>query len=182
MKNKIAFLDIDTQYDFMKSQGRLYVPGAEQIVPNLKRLLKLAQDENIQVISSLDTHSSDDPEFNSFPPHCVDGTKGHKKIKDTLLNNRRQIFITKHSIDIFSNPAIKTVLKSYKTVYVFGVALDYCVKAACLGLIMLGKKTYLVIDATKAVSERGKQSTLRLLKQKGVIFINTEETIKQLGG
>ena len=33
----LVFFDVDTQVDFMRPTGRLYVPGAEQIVPNLHR-------------------------------------------------------------------------------------------------------------------------------------------------
>jgi len=180
MNNKIVFLDIDTQYDFMHPRGKLYIPGAERLVPNLKRLFKIAKKKNISLISSLDTHRKNDPEFKDFPPHCVGGTQGHKKIKETLVKKTKQIFILKHTIDIFSNPEIKVVLRPYRIAYVFGVALDYCVKAACLGLVNSGIKTYLVKDATKAVSAKGKTQTLRLLKQKGVIFLKTEEVIKRL--
>lgn len=179
--NKIVFLDIDTQYDFMSLSGRLYVSGAEKIIPNLKRLFKLAQENNIPIISSLDTHKTNDPEFKSFPPHCIKGTKGHNKIRTTITNKTKQIFITKFTIDVFSNPRIKSILKPYRIAYVFGVALDYCVKAVCLGLVDLGIKTYLVKDATKAVTAKGKAKTLRLLKQKGVILINTSQVAGGLG-
>jgi nicotinamidase/pyrazinamidase len=180
MKNKTVFLDIDTQYDFMNPNGALYVSGAKGLIPNLKRLFRFAQNNNIPVISSLDTHRRDDPEFKQFPPHCIKGTRGYKKIKQTLKKGAKQIFIIKHTFDVFSNLRIKTILKPYGIAYVFGVALDYCVKAACLGLVKLGKKTYLVTDATQAVTAKGKQETLRLLRQKGVIFVKTEGVIKRL--
>ena len=187
MNNKIVFLDIDTQYDFMNPCGKLYVPGAEELIPNLRRLFRLAKKNNIAIISSLDTHTRDDPEFKSFSPHCIRGSQGHKKIKGTLINlacrqagKAKQIFIPKHTIDIFSNPKIKVILKPYRIAYVFGVALDYCVKAACLGLVNLGIKTYLVKDATKAVSSKGKTETLSLLKRKGIILIRTKEVVERL--
>ena len=195
----IIFLDIDTQYDFMNPRGKLYIPKAEELIPNLRRLFRFAEKNNIPVVSSLDTHRRNDPEFKHFPPHCIKGTRGYKKMEETFLNKvrpvrkrasiqcrrepscgRKQIFITKHTIDVFSNPQIKIILKPCQVVYVFGVALDYCVKAACLGLVNLGIKTYLVRDATKAVSTKGERETLRLLKQKGIIFLKTEEVIESL--
>ena len=63
MSDRVVFLDIDTQYDFMNPGGRLYVPGAEKLTPNLRRLFMFAKDNNIPIISSLDTHKRDDPEF-----------------------------------------------------------------------------------------------------------------------
>ena len=181
MSNKVVFLDIDTQYDFMNPLGKLYVPQAERIVQNLKRLFILVEKNNIPVISSLDTHKINDPEFGNFPPHCVKGTKGHKKIKETITNKAKQIFITKFTIDLFSNPRIKKILKPYRIAYVFGVALDYCVKAACLGLVNLGIKTYLVKDATKAVTAKGKDDTLKLLRKKGILLVTTKKIIQRLG-
>ena len=180
MDDKIVFLDIDTQHDFMKPSGRLYVSGAEGLIPNLKRLFILAQKNNILVISSLDTHRRHDLEFKIFPPHCVKGTRGYKKISQTVTKKTKQIFVIKHTFDVFSNPRIKVFLRPYTAAYVFGVALDYCVKAACLGLVKLGIKTYLVTNATRAVSANGKRETLRLLKQKGVIFVRTEQVAKRL--
>jgi nicotinamidase-related amidase len=33
MKEDTLFWDVDTQFDFMQPQGKLYVPGAETIIP-----------------------------------------------------------------------------------------------------------------------------------------------------
>ncbi|MGD9014876.1 MAG: cysteine hydrolase family protein [Candidatus Omnitrophota bacterium] len=180
MNQKIVFLDIDTQYDFMYPTGKLYVPKAEGLIPNLKRLFTIAGNKRIPIISSLDTHSKHDPEFKQFPAHCLKGTKGFRKIRQTITKNTKQILVIKHTFDVFSNPRIKLFLKPYTAAYVFGVALDYCVKAACLGLVRLGKKTYLVTDATQAVTAKGKRETLKLLRQKGAIFIKTERVIERL--
>jgi nicotinamidase/pyrazinamidase len=180
MDREVIFLDIDTQYDFMSPQGKLYVSGAQELIPNLKLLFRIAERNNIAIISSLDTHKRDDPEFKHFPPHCIKGTRGHKKIKETIKKATAQTLVVKNTLDVFSNQKMKRILKPYNIAYVFGVALDYCVKAACLGLVNLGIKTYLVKDATSAVSAKGKQETLRLLKQRGVVLVTTEEVIKRL--
>ena len=39
---RVIFWDVDTQYDFMKADGKLYVPDAEQLIPNLKKLTDYA--------------------------------------------------------------------------------------------------------------------------------------------
>ena len=38
-----VFVDIDTQFDFMDSRGNLYVPGAEDIIDNIKKLFDYAK-------------------------------------------------------------------------------------------------------------------------------------------
>ncbi|MFH1678059.1 MAG: isochorismatase family protein, partial [Candidatus Omnitrophota bacterium] len=78
MQNKVVFLDIDTQYDFMNPRGNLYVSGAERLIPNLRRLFKFAEINKIAIVSTLDTHRKDDPEFKVFPPHCIKDTSGYK--------------------------------------------------------------------------------------------------------
>src|SRR4051812_2424484 len=82
---RTLFVDVDTQTDFMLPGGKLYVPAAEQIIPNLKRLMAFAREHNVPVLSSVDAHVPDDPEFQQFPPHCVKGTPGQEKIPETLF-------------------------------------------------------------------------------------------------
>ena len=148
----LMFFDIDTQNDFMLSSGKLYVNGAEQIIPNLQKLFDYAKTHNITIVSSTDAHKSKDDEFEQFPSHCVKGTTGQKKIDTTLLQQTEiipnekvdvtikpntQIIIEKETFDVFSNPNTLDILKRLNPgkVVVFGVATDYCVKAAVLSLI-----------------------------------------------
>jgi nicotinamidase/pyrazinamidase len=175
-----VFLDIDTQYDFMNPKGKLYVKDAKDIIPNLRKLTAFAEKHKITIISSLDVHTKNDPEFKMFPAHCVKKSPGAAKIKETRGLETRQLFIPKHTFDVFSNPKTKQILSKFKSAFVYGVALDYCVKAACLGLVDSGIKTYLVKDATKAVSPKTGSQTLRLLKSKGINFINTKELIERM--
>ena len=72
---KTVFFDIDTQIDFVYPAGALYVPGAERIVPVIAELNRRAA----LVISTMDAHSEDDPEFQIYPHHCVVGTAGQQK-------------------------------------------------------------------------------------------------------
>ena len=39
---KIVFWEVDAQADFMLPGGKLYVPGAEKIIPNIQRLVDAA--------------------------------------------------------------------------------------------------------------------------------------------
>ena len=76
MNEPLVFFDVDTQVDFILPTGALYVPGAEQIVPNLKKLMDYARANRIPVLSSADAHPPDDKSFAQWPPHCVVGTEG----------------------------------------------------------------------------------------------------------
>ena len=84
------FWNVDTQVDFMLPQGKLYVSGAELIVPKLKKLTKLALTNSIRVVSTADFHYEDSKELSlnpdyveTFPPHCMANTSGAKYITET---------------------------------------------------------------------------------------------------
>ena len=196
MKNKTVFVDIDTQFDFMNPKGALYVPDAEDIIDNIKKLFDYAKEHKIKILSSTDAHTVDDPEFKLFFPHCVKDTPGNQKIdastcKDNIvienveqditesMLDHDQIIIEKQSHDIFDNTNIdKVIIQLYASDYVvFGVATDYCVKLAVLGLLRRGYKVTLVTDAVKAVTQEGKEKSLNEMKDAGAVFITTEDII-----
>jgi nicotinamidase/pyrazinamidase len=158
---KTVFFDIDSQIDFVYPAGALYVPGAEHIVPLIAELNRRAP----LVISSMDAHTEDDPEFQTYPHHCVAGTTGQQKPSVTLLEKRaviparpeglRQLILEKQKLDCFSNPNLKPLLAELNAAryVVFGVVTEICVRYAAFGLLQTGKRVELVTDAVKALDE-----------------------------
>jgi nicotinamidase/pyrazinamidase len=199
MKN-IFFLDVDTQRDFMLSAGALYVPGAERIIPKLRRLFDFARKNNISILSSVDAHVADDVEFNQFPPHCVQGTEGQRKIDETLLprpimlqnkpidrnlldlvRKHQQIIVEKQTLDLFNNPVSERLLRVLPPhAIVFGVTTEYCVKMACLGLRRIGVRTALISDAVRALAPKSEKEALEEMRRAGVELI-TLDTLLEAG-
>ena len=198
MKNKTVFVDIDTQFDFMDPCGNLYVPGAEDIVDNVKKLFDYAQEHKIKILSSMDAHTSDDPEFKLFPPHCIKGTPGNHKIEastcneNIIIENREQditesimdheqIIVESQTFDIFESTNTDKIVKKLdaQNFVVFGVVTDYCVKAAVLGLLKRGYNVSLVTDATKAITKKGEGKTLNEMKDTGAVFTTTNGVIAE---
>jgi nicotinamidase/pyrazinamidase len=161
----VIFWDVDTQVDFMHADGKLYVPGAEAIIPNLKRLTDYAHAHGIRIVASADDHVadhrelSDRPDFReSFPPHCMHGTAGQAKIPETALRDplvvepepqdtaalrarlaahRGDVLLHKHWFDVFTNANTDTVVTGLqaRTIVLYGVATDVCNRYALEGLI-----------------------------------------------
>ena len=193
MKN-LFFLDVDTQRDFMLPTGALYVPGAERILPKLRRLFDFARKNEISILSSVDAHVADDPEFKQFPPHCVQGTEGQRKVDETLLprplifqqqpvdrnlpeavRKHQQIIVEKQSLDLFSNPIAERLTRVLPPrAIVFGVTTEYCVKMACLGLRRLGVQTVLITDAVRALTPKTEKEAVEEMRRAGVEFIILE--------
>lgn len=193
-KSKTAFLDIDTQHDFMDPDGALSIAGAQKIVANLKRLVQYAAQNKIPLLSSMDAHRPDDPEFRDFPPHCVKGSPGQQKIKETLLPGAiripavpgvlpdnvppgTQMIFDKPTLYLFDNPNFMEHVKQqgYEAFIVFGVATDYCIKIIAEGLIERGYKVTVVTDAIAPVVPEAGKGALESMKRAGVKFKTTGE-------
>lgn len=197
---EIVFVDIDTQFDFMIPEGKLYVKGAKGIIPNLKRLTQMAAKNDILIISSVDTHIKNDPEFKQFPPHCVMASKGQKKIPPTLLKRHifiperilskqelrrkikgyRQLIVQKNNVYTFMDLNLLRIFKPFKIAFVYGVALDYCVRAAVLDLLKAGLRVNLVVDAAPAIDPSAGKFLLAQFKKGGVKLMRTKEAVSEI--
>lgn len=183
-----AFIDVDTQFDFMDPRGSLYIAGAEKIVPNLKRLFACASKHGFQILSTMDTHRVDDPEFKDFPPHCVKGTPGQRKIAETTLPGAiivpftpnslpakipkdAQLIFEKPTLYIFDNPNFMEYIRGKLGDFVvFGVATDYCVKIIAEGLAERGYAVTVVSDAICAVNRKAGEEAIERMKQAGIMY------------
>jgi nicotinamidase/pyrazinamidase len=162
---KTVFFDVDTQLDFMSPAGALYVPGAEKILDHIAVLNHLGH----TVISTMDAHAEDDPEFRQWPHHCVAGTLGQRKPSATLLETRilvpnatspidiqaPQILLEKQTFDCFTNVNLAGVLAALHAdrYVVYGVVTEICVKLAAIGLLKSARPVELVTDAIRSLTD-----------------------------
>lgn len=165
---KTAAFDIDTQLDFLYPAGALYVPGAEAIAAHIAALNRWAAGHGIPVVSTMCAHAEDDPEFRSWPPHCVRGTTGQQKPAATLLDRRvtvpgasptaiagaAQILFEKQSVNVFDSPHLPALLEALAAdrYLVYGVVTEICVQHAAFGLLATGKPVTIVRDAVRSLN------------------------------
>lgn len=187
----LVFVDIDTQRDFLDPSGVLFIPGSESLIPNLAQLTHFAQKRNIPVIATACAHRPDDEEFRVFPPHCLIGTPGQARIEatsrpdsmvlspDTPLLSESPLHLTiqKRLYDIFSHPDADHIVSRYNednpTFVVYGVATDYCVKAAVLGLLDRGCRVAVVVDAIRAIDAEREPEVLTEFADRGALLTLT---------
>src|SRR5882724_11646337 len=86
VSRNLVLWEVDAQADFMLPGGKLYVPGAEKLLPNIRRLTDAAREDKVFLVSHGCYHAEDDPEFSIFPPHCVKGTHGSKLVPEALTD------------------------------------------------------------------------------------------------
>ena len=199
----MLFFDVDTQFDFMHPKGALYVEGALDIQSNIEKLLSAAGVLGITTISTSCAHVEDDAEFEIFPPHCIEGTPGAERIHDDLpalpryevsasttdeqaaqleLLPATHYVVRKRVFNPFSNRWLQRLRDegAFKDeeVIVFGVATDYCVREAVLGLIEGGATVSLVGDAIKGVAPESTTQSHSHFNSLGVAMVSSDEVLQ----
>src|SRR5258708_5955493 len=115
------FWEVDAQADFILPGGKLYVPGAEKLLPNIRKLTDAARRDEVFLVSHGCFHPANDPEFKQFPPHCLKGTAGAEFVPEALaekfvrvkndvkaklpedLSRYQQIILEKQTLDVFES-------------------------------------------------------------------------------
>ena len=201
------FWDVDTQYDFMAPDGKLYVPGAEQITGRLAALTAYAHERRIRVVASADDHEPGHRELSAtpdwkttFPEHCMRGTPGQRKIAATTLRDplviepvvdphlaarvsvhHGDLLLHKHWFDVFTNPNVPVVLDALRPtrIVLYGVATDVCDKYAIEGLLERAPQAelFFVADAARAIDPESVDELLESWRRRGVRMVTASEIL-----
>src|ERR1700719_4668275 len=167
------FWEVDVQADFMLPGGKLYVPGAEKLLPNIRKLTDAARRDEVFLVSHGCFHPANDPEFNQFPPHCLEGTPGAEFVAEALTDNfvrvenkadaslpeelfkYQQIILEKQTLDVFETRNADALVKRLPAdaeFVVFGVVTEYCVSCAVKGLLQRKRRVSVVRDAIETLA------------------------------
>jgi nicotinamidase/pyrazinamidase len=201
VSEKIIFWEVDAQEDFLKPGGKLYVPGAEKLLPNIRRLTDAARQGRVFLVSHGCVHAQDDPEFGRFPPHCVRDTPGAKLVAEALtekyvtvpneaaaelpadLTQLQQVVLEKQTLDVFESCHAETLLQRLPRdaeFIVFGVVTEYCVRLAAKGLLERGRRVAVASDAIETLNPAEASRTMAELKALGAETITTNEALRRL--
>ncbi|WP_151738817.1 bifunctional nicotinamidase/pyrazinamidase [Acinetobacter junii] len=188
---------VDVQNGFTPG-GNLAVANADEIIPKINQLAQkfehivLTQDWHPdQHISFADNHPNKKP-FETieldygrqvlWPKHCVQGTRDaefhpHLNIPTAQLIIRKGCHQNIDSYSAFMEADRKTPtgLNGYlrehqiNTVFIVGIATDFCVAWTAIDAAELGFDTYVIEDACKAIDLNGSlQQAWQDMLQKGV--------------
>jgi nicotinamidase/pyrazinamidase len=195
------FWEVDVQADFMLPGGKLYVPGAEKILPNIRKLTDAARRGEVFLVSHGCFHPADDPEFKQFPPHCLKGTAGAEFVPEALAENfvrvennvdaelpqdiyrYQQIILEKQTLDIFETlhaDALVKRLDDAAEFVVLGVVTEYCVSCAVKGLLERKRRVTVVRDAIETLAAEVGNKTINELQSLGAKLATTEEILGRL--
>jgi nicotinamidase/pyrazinamidase len=201
LNRDFIFWEVDVQRDFMLPSGKLYVPGAEKLLPNIRKLTGAARRNEVFLVSHGCFHIPDDPEFIQFPPHCVKGTSGAEFVPEALadrfiqIENRpeaklpadrfayQQIILEKQTLDIFQSLHANELVERLGTqpeFVVFGVVTEYCVGLAIKGLLARKRRVAVVQDAIGALSAEAGKKCVAEFQRMGARLVTTDEALASL--
>jgi nicotinamidase/pyrazinamidase len=201
ISKKYIFWEVDVQRDFVLPGGRLYVPGAERLLPNIRRLTNAVRQGNVFLVSHGDFHTPGDPEFKIFPPHCVKGTPGSELVPEAItdsfarvenepdarlpedLYKYQQILLEKQTLSIFeSRHADELVEKlgSQPEFVVFGVVTEYCVGFAVKGLLERGRRVAVITDAIETLKKEDGEKAVAEFVRLGARLTTTDQALAAL--
>ncbi len=198
-----ALIVVDVQNGFTPG-GNLAVAGADQIIPLINQLARqfervvLTQDWHPeQHISFADNHEHK-AAFETielpygtqvlWPKHCVQGTQDAEFHPDLDIPAAQLIIrkgfhpeIDSYSAFMEADRTTPTGLNGYlkehqvDTVYIVGIATDFCVAWTALDAVALGFNTYVIEDACKAIDLQGSlQHAWQSMSAQGVQRIHSD--------
>jgi nicotinamidase/pyrazinamidase len=204
-RNNIAFLGIDLENDFFPG-GSLGVTDGFDIVDPINGIITAISNywkntfrnlfkPNWEIIFSRDKHPEKTSHFDIWPIHCVWPTFGAQFLSTIIIpkfltilskginpgENAYSAFDLKAIIEGLGINLEKYLkMKRIKTLFVAGLATDYCVKATVIDALNQGFKVYLIIDAIKAVNINpgDGEKAIDEMVQLGAIKITSAEVIK----
>jgi nicotinamidase/pyrazinamidase len=178
--------------------GKLNVPGAERLLPNIRKLTDTARQGHVFLVSHGCYHGKDDPDFQTFPPHCIKGTTGAEFVREALtervltipneptaplphdLSQHQQVLLEKQTLDIFESHHAAGLVERFSpdaNFVVFGVVTEYCIGLAAKGLLERGRRVWVVQDAIETLKAEDGQRTIAKLQTLGARFITTEQAL-----
>ena len=185
--NSPALIVVDVQNAFIE-HGTLPVPNGKEVIPVINRIAKafqnivITQDWHVEGHSSFaSTHANKKPydvielaygEQVLWPDHCIQGTNDAALCADLILPSAQLIIrkgchkdIDSYSAFIEADQTTTTGLAAYlrareiNSVYIAGLATDFCVAWTAMDAISLGFNAYVVEDAFRAIDMNGSLDT-----------------------
>jgi len=171
-----AIIVVDMQNDFVKPEGKLYVPTAQATVEPIRRLLERARKAGARVFYTQDTHYDNDPEYEIWGEHVRYGTWGWQII-DELKPQEGDIVVVKTRYDGFYGTPLDDLLRVYgvRNTVIVGTVANICVLHTAASAALRWYKVIVPIDGISALTEFDLHATLRQVSwlYKGIVVRST---------
>ncbi len=193
-----VLVDLNTQWDFFKTQGPCRAANADALIPALRNIVAWTLRNQVPVISSLESHRPQELDPGGWPPHCLDDSGGQQKLRFTLLPNRvavegdntmtvpldlfqrhQQVIFRKRTTDLLANPKADRFLTQLlaREYLLFGLGLERSIKALALGLMARHRSVTIIVDGCGYWNAAAADFALRQLVAKGAAVVTVRELL-----
>jgi nicotinate phosphoribosyltransferase len=133
---------------------------ARHIIPNVQRLLEKEIAKGSKVFFLCDSHAPDDPEFDMFPPHAIEGTVEAEVIPELAKYKGEKI--PKKTYSAFFGTPLEEKLEKLnpEKVIVCGVCTHICVLYAVADARIRGYKVEVPVDCVASFDEKSHRFAL----------------------
>lgn len=152
-----ALLIVDMLADFIYPEGALYLgPSADALITGVRSRLEEYRNEGDLIIYLCDRHPEDDQEFDMFPPHSLEGSKGSDIIAE-LAPQAGERIISKRRFSAFCGTDLDLTLreKGITDLELTGCVTNICILYTAADARMLN---YRVSVSEKAVASFDSQA------------------------
>jgi len=157
-----ALLIIDMQEYFLSPASHAYVPGAEVILPGVKKLISLYKKKNLPVIFTLHSNTEENAGMMGkwWPKLLGEGTEESRLPEE--LESYGGIRIEKHQYDAFYETDLEEILhgRNIKQLVICGVMTNVCCETTARSAFVRGFEVFFCVDGTAAYSEEHHTATL----------------------
>jgi nicotinamidase/pyrazinamidase len=184
-----ALIVVDVQNDFCPG-GSLAVGHGDEVATRISRWIESGSEHYDEVIATMDwhpspaggapfAHFSDEPDYvNTWPPHCVQGTKGaalHPNLAlpaDSTVVRKGQHAAAYSGFEGHDEKgrSLNEILDDDRidAVDVVGLATDYCVKATALDAKAAGLSVRVLTPLSAGVAPDSSERALAELRAAGI--------------
>ena len=171
-----ALIIVDVQKDFCPG-GAIPVSFGEQVVPPLNEYIRIFRTAGAHIYATRDWHPPDHTSFiannGPWPPHCIQHTEG-AEYHDELHLPKETTIISKADTEHdgysgFDGTGLAENLKQQdiRTVFVGGLATEYCVKQTVLDALRRGYETFLLADAVRGINQSDSARAVKKMLARG---------------
>lgn len=129
LSNQSCLFVVDMINGFVK-EGALADPAICSIIKPIEQIIKDFKQKNYPIVALCDAHQPDSKEFESFPPHCLKGTRESELIDEFKPYQQDMVIIEKNSVNGFLAPDFISWFEKqpiYKNYIITGCVTDICV-------------------------------------------------------
>lgn len=170
---------VDIQNDFFPG-GALVVKNVDSLIDPLNKAINQAERMGMEIIFVQDWHSPDHSSFElnggEWPLHCIENTAGASLHRDLYQPQDSHIIRfgqrpTSLGYSPFENEELDDLInRAYvKTIYVVGIALEYCVLATCIDAKKRQKRVIALEPLIRPAEPEQAENLWRVLEKEQII-------------